>query len=318
VRYIIYGAGAIGGAIGAQLFQQGQDVILIARGAHYRSIAEKGLRYINPEKNSTLKIPVVSHPAELSFTDEDIIFLTVKSQHTAQIMIDLSTSADPKIPIVCCQNGVANEAIALRFFDNVYCMLVMVGGTHLNPGEVIHHSARPGGVLDCGRYPNGIDEIIKTIATDLTKAGFVSRPNVNAMGFKYTKLVMNLGNALQALCGGNISELLEKARNEALLCLKAANLKLVDLDLEGTEDKNTAKLPATMRGGGSSWQSLQRGAADIETDYLNGEICRLGRIHGIPTPVNKAIQILASRAIKQGWQTGTLPAEDIHTLSTEY
>ena len=313
MRYIICGAGAIG----TQLFQQGQDVILIARGAHYQSIAEKWLRYIKPEKDSTLKIPVVSHPAELSFTDEDIIFLTVKSQHTAQIMNDLSTSAVPKMPIVCCQNGVRTEAIVLRFFDNVYCMLVMVGGTHLNPGEIIHHSPRPGGVLDCSRYPNGIDDIIKIIAADLTKAGFISRPKVNAMGFKYTKLVMNLGNALQALCGENISELLEKAGKEALLCLKAANLKLIDLDLEETDDKNTAKLPASMLGGGSSWQSLRRGGADIETDYLNGEICRLGRMHGIPTPINKAIQVLASRAIKQGWQTGTVRAEDIYTLSND-
>ena len=127
-------------------------------------------------------------------------------------------------------------------------MLVMVGGTHLYPGEVIHHSATPFGVLNCGRYPKGIDEIIKTISTDLTKAGFISRPNGNAMEFKYTKLVMNLGNALQALCGGNISELVEQARNEELLCLKVANLKLIDLDLKGIEDRNTAKLPATMRG----------------------------------------------------------------------
>ena len=116
---------------------------------------------------------------------------------------------------------------------------------------------------------------------------------------------------------GNISELLEKARKEGLLCLKAANLKLIDLDLEGTEDKNTAKLPASMLGGGSSWQSLRRGAADIETDYFNGEICRLGRMHGIPTPLNKAIQVLANRAIKQGWQTGTVRAEDIYTLSND-
>ena len=84
VRYIIYGAGAIG----AQLFQQVQDVTLKARGAHNQRIAQEGLRYINPEKNITLQIPVVDHPAELSFEEDDIIFLTVKSQHTTQVVLD--------------------------------------------------------------------------------------------------------------------------------------------------------------------------------------------------------------------------------------
>ena len=42
--------------------------------------------------------------------------------------------------------------------------------------------------------------------------------------------------------------------------------------------------------GGSSWQSLVRGTGTIETDFLNGEIVLLGRLHGIPTPVNADIQ----------------------------
>ena len=47
------------------------------------------------------------------------------------------------------------------------------------------------------------------------------------------------------------------------------------------------------RPGGSSWQSLQRGTGDIETDYLNGEIVLLGRMHGVPTPANELLQRLA-------------------------
>ena len=47
------------------------------------------------------------------------------------------------------------------------------------------------------------------------------------------------------------------------------------------------------RPGGSSWQSVARATGDIETDYLNGEIVRLGRMHGVPTPANELLQILA-------------------------
>ena len=46
--------------------------------------------------------------------------------------------------------------------------------------------------------------------------------------------------------------------------------------------------------GGSSWQSLQRGVGAIETDFLNGEIVLLGRLHGIPTPANLTLQHLAN------------------------
>ena len=48
------------------------------------------------------------------------------------------------------------------------------------------------------------------------------------------------------------------------------------------------------RPGASSWQSLARGTGSIEADYLNGEIVLLGRLHGVATPVNAALQRLAN------------------------
>ncbi len=311
MRYIIYGAGAIGGSIGARLSQQGLDVVLIARGAHYDAIAREGLHYRNPAQDEFLKIPVVNHPESLEINSNDVVFMTMKSQHTEQALQDLRCVADIHTPIVCCQNGVANERMALRYFRNVYAMVVMVGGTHLKPGEVLHHSVKPGGVLDCGKYPHGVDERINTIATDLMNAGFVSRPHKQSMSFKYTKLMMNLGNALQALCSGDMGDLYSRAREEAKACLNAANIGHIDLLLKGTEDQNSQKLPAIERRGGSSWQSLARGTGDIETDYLNGEICLLGRLHGVPTPVNETIQDLANQATREGWSTGSLTVQEI-------
>ena len=44
MRFVVYGAGAIGGVVGARMFQNGHDVVLIARGAHYEAIRDKGLR----------------------------------------------------------------------------------------------------------------------------------------------------------------------------------------------------------------------------------------------------------------------------------
>ena len=65
------------------------------------------------------------------------------------------------------------------------------------------------------------------------------------------------------------------------------------------------------RGGGSSWQSLRRGTGTIETDYLNGEIVALGRIHGVDTPVNALLQRRANEAARTGAAPGSVRAADL-------
>ena len=65
------------------------------------------------------------------------------------------------------------------------------------------------------------------------------------------------------------------------------------------------------RTGGSSWQSLTRGTGSIEADFLNGEIVLLGREHGVPTPVNEALQRLANRAAADRMPPGSLTPEQI-------
>ena len=52
MRFVVYGAGAVGGVIGAHLFRGGHDVTLIARGAHQEAIRERGLRFDTPERAS--------------------------------------------------------------------------------------------------------------------------------------------------------------------------------------------------------------------------------------------------------------------------
>ena len=55
-----------------------------------------------------------------------------------------------------------------------------------------------------------------------------------------------------------------------------------------------------------------RGTGDIEADYLNGEICYLGRLHGIATPANEALRVLANDAVKNAAEPGVLTADDIY------
>ncbi len=62
---------------------------------------------------------------------------------------------------------------------------------------------------------------------------------------------------------------------------------------------------------GSSWQSLARGTGNIETDFLNGEIVLLGRLHGIPTPANLTLQRLANHLASGGGPPQSIPLAEV-------
>ena len=69
-------------------------------------------------------------------------------------------------------------------------------------------------------------------------------------------------------------------------------------------------IPGAARTGSSTTQSLIRGAA-LETDYLNGEICLLGRTYGIPTPVNDFLTDLAAKMMATGTSPGSMTLDDL-------
>jgi 2-dehydropantoate 2-reductase len=71
------------------------------------------------------------------------------------------------------------------------------------------------------------------------------------------------------------------------------------------------------RPGGSSWQSLARQSGSVESDYINGEIVLLGRVHGVPTPVNEAVQRLATISARERREPGAMTVAEITALINE-
>jgi 2-dehydropantoate 2-reductase len=317
LRYVIYGAGAIGGTIGARLFQAGHKVVLIARGAHLEAIRERGLTFETPGESVTLPIPAVGQPSEIEWRQDDAVILGMKTQHTEAALDALLVAAGPDVAVVCAQNGVENERLALRRFANVYAMMVWLPATHLEPGVVIAHAAPINGVLDAGRYPSGADATIGQISSEIDGAGIASKAIADPMRWKYAKLLGNLGNAVQAACRpeDDARPLYGRLREEAIACYRAAGIEWAS-DEEQAERRKAMSRPAPqgggrVRGGGSSWQSLARGAGSIETDFLNGEIVLLGRMHGIATPVNAALQRIANKLARDGVAPGSMAITDI-------
>lgn len=314
MRYVILGAGAVGGVIGGRLHLAGREVVLVARGPHLQAIREHGLRLRTPEDDRVLDIPALGRVGELELTNDDVVVLAVKSQHTETLLEELAAAAPPGLAVVCAQNGVSNERAALRRFAHVYAMCVILPASHESPGEVLQHSAPAAGVLDVGRYPSGTDARSDAISADLGAAGFVSTSDPAVMRLKHRKLLMNLGNALDALCAESFgTDLFARAQAEGLACLEAAGIEVQSAEEERERRAGGVSLREVDGRGhaSSSRQSLARGAGSIEVDHLNGEVVLLGRLHGVPTPVNAALQRLAGRAAREGMPPGSFTAADV-------
>jgi 2-dehydropantoate 2-reductase len=316
MRYVIYGAGAIGGTIGASLFAAGHRVALIARGEHLTAVQRTGLRFQRTDAEGTYPIDAFGSPADVQITDSDVVVLAMKSQHAASAIESLANAAPSDVPVVCAQNGVESERLALRRFSRVYAMTVYLPADHLEPGVVRAHGAPMTGILDLGRFPQGTDEVAERIAADLEFAGFSSRTRAQPMRWKYAKLVRNLANVLDALAGPDArkSELTDLLRAEARAVFAAAAIETVPS--EEVEERREGfvevkPVGGEPRSGSSSWQSLARGSGSIETDYLNGEVVLLGRLHGVPTPVNAAVMHEARQAVSRGTLAGSLRVAEL-------
>ena len=319
MRYIVYGAGGIGGVVGGRLSQAGHDVVLIARGAHAAAIREAGLRVESPDASDVLRLPVVEHPRELRFDADDVALIAVKGQDSAAALDALALAAPVDLPTVCLQNGVANEELALRHFRNVYAVPVLCPTGHLQPGIVVAYSSPVTGIFDIGRYPSGVDDRASAISGDLAAATFSSVARPDVMRWKWAKLLANLANSIEAICGpiGNESRLVPLVRAEGEAALRAAGIDFAsaDEDRERRGDLLSIRpVEGQRRGGGSSWQSLARGVGSIESDYLNGEIVLLGRRHGVPTPVNEVLQRTANRLAAERIPPGTMTEDDVLAL----
>ncbi len=315
MRFVIYGAGAIGGVLGGRLYEHGHDVVLVARGRHFEAISDHGLRLESPDGSSLLDIPAVRDPGELEFRTGDVVLLTVKSQHSAAALRTLATCLSNPVPVVCVQNGVENERQALRLFSDVYGVSVMCPAAHLDAGVVHSFSAPITGILDVGRCPAGEDDLAERITEAFRASAFASEVRPDIMRWKYRKLLTNLGNALEAVCGPDARHgpAAKAVAREGEDCLRAAGIDFASAD-EDTARRNglitMRPIAGLVRPGGSSWQSLKRGTGTIETDFLNGEVVLLGRLVGVPTPANRTLQLLADGMAQRRMPPGAVSQED--------
>jgi 2-dehydropantoate 2-reductase len=296
---VVYGAGAVGGVVGGRLHLAGSPVTLVARGEHLAAIRAHGLTLDAGDGRHRIDAPATDAAAEVGWTEDTVVLLAVKSHQAAAALADLRAHAPADTPVVCVTNGIATELATLRLFARTYAVCVMLPATHLEPGVVVASCHPTPAILDIGRFPDGTDRVTAAVAADLRAASIDSVERDDIMAMKRRKLLMNLGNGVDAsFAQGEAADVLAaRAQDEGEEVLVAAGVSVTTAE-EDQQRRGSIlrRRPGLERRGGSTWQSLTRGTGDSEIDYLAGEIVLQGRLLGLPTPVNDAV-VAATRAL---------------------
>jgi 2-dehydropantoate 2-reductase len=338
MRYVIIGAGAIGGSLAGRLAQHGSAnrPLLIARSEHGAAIAASGLRLRDPDADVTIAVDVAAGPDDVTLRVDDVLVLATKTHQAETALLEwvdrpvmgvdggISGTAGELLPVFTALNGVEAERLALRLFRRVFGVCVWLPAVHLSPGEVILRISPTSGAFIIGRYGADADDsdrqLLTTLERDWTARTYTVHVVDDVMRWKYTKLLSNLGNGVQALLGAapDSSPIVDRLREEAETIYRAAGIEWTS-EAEEAEWRgdvfHVRPVPGTPTElGGSSWQSIARGSGSIETDYLNGEIVLIARARGLTAPLNETIQRLSRQAAGARKRHSTLTVAELEAL----
>ena len=175
MRFIVYGAGAVGGVVAARLHQHGHEVALIARGAHLEAIRRNGLRLQSADEDVALPIPAFATPTDIEFREDDVVLLGVKSQDTVDAQRVRSRRPPRSLPSCHSRTASPTSPRCCGWFANVYGVCVMAPTAHVEagsrPGQQRRRSA---GCSTSVATPDGVDGTATEIADALRRARFES------------------------------------------------------------------------------------------------------------------------------------------------
>jgi len=321
MKIAIIGAGAIGSVTGALLSDKGHDVVLIGRDDQVSAINKGGLLVQGAVGSKRYNLPA---KVSLDFAP-DMAILAVKTQDVESTCLAMRPHVKDAL-IVTMQNGVKADEIAVGVLgrDNMVSAVVMYGATYLEPGNISYNF--PGGLVIGLAFPGakGEGDALLEKAHDVLSGAFDLHVSKDIHGTHWTKLILNLNNALSGVLGIPLQEVFDDPRlctlgvalmREAHEVMESAGISLMPLpDLPVERLKELLGAPPEVSAGiygnimrglskdplpGSVLQSIQRGKPS-EVDYLNGEIAVLGMLHRNPTPLNYKITKMVKEVEKHG------------------
>ena len=321
MRFLFFGAGAVGSMLGARLARIGSEVTLVGRAPHVEAVARDGVRTVVGGEVSSQSVLAARPTVAEAGGPFDYVFLTVKGYDTMDALDQLQPALRPGTILGSFQNGVGNEeAIAAALPDQALIAGSLTLPVSLDePGTVQLHSRRGGIAL----APVSPEVNVGPVLRKLHEAGFKVRRYTDYRAMKWSKLLANiLGNAQSAILDlppSHIfadSELFRYERaafREAVTVMDRMRVSVVSLPgMAIPALRRAMSLPSLLaqmileprlaRGRGkkmpSLWWDLSRGKVRTEAGFLNGAVVDAGRRYDVPTPVNAVLWAILEKSTK--------------------
>lgn len=318
MRICIFGAGAIGGYLGAKLAQAGVDVGIVARGPHLEAIRRKGLTLI--ENGTTTEHRVRASADARDFGPQDYVILTLKAHSVPAIVGDLAPILEPATTVVSGVNG-----IPWWYFHKIGGPLEGTRLASVDPGDVQWNGIGPDRVLGCVVYPaaevpepgtvrhiegnrfslgepNGSKSArAVALSAALTAAGLKAPVRPKLRDEIWVKLWGNLSfNPISALTHATLEILCTDPGTRAIARAMMVEAQVIaeklgvsfPIDVDRRIDGGAAVGAHRT----SMLQDLEAGRP-MEIDALVGSVQELGRLTGSPTPtIDIILALIRQRA----------------------
>ncbi|MGW8265020.1 MAG: ketopantoate reductase family protein [Longimicrobiales bacterium] len=307
---LIWGAGAMGGSIGAAWVDAGEDVLFVDTDRdHVEAMNEGGLRITGPVVETHVRVSA-THPEDLRGTFP-LIFLCVKAHHTGAASTQLAPHLASEGVVVSVQNGLCELEIAeIVGWGRTIGAFVNFGADYLEPG-LIHRGNRGAvvvGELDGGetRRVVEIHRLLQVFEPDAILSD-------NIFGYLWAKLAYAALLFATALTDEAIADVLASEAHRPLLRALAREVVAVaeirGIDLKGFDgfgphafgaggsdegaDASLRDLVAFNRASAKShsgiWRDLAVRKRPTEVDAQLGAVVRLGKEIGAPAPLTEAL-----------------------------
>jgi 2-dehydropantoate 2-reductase len=319
MKICIFGAGAIGGLIGARLAKAGADICLVARGPHLEAIRARGLTLIEADGEITNhKVRASADPAE--FGPQDYVIITLKAHSVPAVVDRMKPLMGPETTVVSGVNG-----IPWWYFHKIGGPLEGTRLVSVDPGDVQWNGIGPDRVLGCVVYPAAevsepgtvrhiegnrfslgepdgtISDRAAALSAALVAAGLKAPVRQHLRDEIWVKLWGNLSfNPISALTHATLDVICTDPGSRAVARSMMAEAQVIaeklgvkfPIDVERRIDGGKAVGAHRT----SMLQDLDAGRP-MEIDALVGSVQELGRLTKLPTPaIDIVLALVQQRA----------------------
>ena len=334
-RLLVWGAGAIGGTIGAYLVRDGFDVTFVDVAAdHVAAINELGLSITGPFGDFTVQAPAFT--PDMLEGQWDTILLCTKAQHTAQAAKSLAPHLKVGGAVVSIQNGLnpltINEHIPPQ---RVLGSFVNFGADYLEPG-VVHYGGR--GVVVIGEQSGQLTEQAKRLHVILKHFDEAAILSPNVFGYLWSKLGYGALLFATAVTNDSIADALNRHEDRALYTELGREVMRVALAHNVTPEAFNGFDPAAFLPAASDmqaqtslnemvafnrrsakthsgiWRDLAVRKRRTEVDAQLGWVVKFGQQYGVPTPLTARLVTLIHELEDGSRELGRENLAELHGL----